>query len=164
LLKTSNYSKLAGSESLVKGKYIFYYSPFSTPETEKVALEYGKRANLPVYTSNGSAMQCKGMKRMPDVGPIEFLNLIKYSEIVCGNSFHMAVFSVILQKNFFIISKKDARMETLLQNLDISNRFCTEVGNVNFENQRIDWKNVEQKLSCFRQNSIEYLRNALNVI
>ncbi|MFQ6805188.1 MAG: polysaccharide pyruvyl transferase family protein [Lachnospiraceae bacterium] len=41
-----------------------------------------------------------GVERKLDVGPCEFLSLIKYADYVVTNSFHGTVFSIIYEKNF----------------------------------------------------------------
>lgn len=161
LLDFTKYSELAGDRRLIQEKYIFYYSPFSTPATEKIALEYGKQMGLPVYTSNGQPSQCHGMKRLQDSGPIEFLNLIKYSELVCGNSFHMAVFSILLHKEFFVLSKADARMESLLKKLGISGRFIGTIQQVASGFSRIDWENVDERLQQERVFGMNFLAQSL---
>lgn len=161
LLEPSRFSELAGKERLIKEAYIFYYSPFSTPKTEEIALGYGKKLGLPVYTSNGQSFQCKGMKRYQKSGPIEFLNFIKHAEMVCGNSFHLAVFSILLQKEFFVLSKADARMETLLNDLGIPSRFCSSVAQIDVQPSSLDWQSVLKKIDILKSVGINYLKKSL---
>lgn len=161
LIDTSTYSAIAGTERLIKEKYIFYYSPFSTENTENLALEYGRKMGLPVYTSNGFASQCKGFNRRQDTGPAEFLNLIKNAELVCGNSFHLVVFSIIFKKEFFVLSLKDARMETLLNYLCINNRFCSSINKVDICKSQIDWTSVDMKLLDYKAKGIQYINKSL---
>ena len=116
---------------------------------------------LPIYTSNGFASQCKGFNRRQDTGPAEFLNLIKNAELVCGNSFHLVVFSIIFKKEFFVLSLKDARMETLLNYLCINNRFCSSINKVDICKSQIDWTSVDMKLLDYKAKGIQYINKSL---
>lgn len=157
----SVYDKMAGDSPLIKEKYLFYYSPFSTPEKEHIVLEYGKQLGVSVYTSNGEYYQCRGMKKFLKVGPAEFLNLIKYADMVCGNSFHLLAFCLLLNKNFIILSGADSRMENLLAKLKIMGHFYASSSEIPTELPPIDWKLINKILAEERAKGIEYLQNSI---
>lgn len=104
LIKKEVFDTLIGKHPLVKGKYIFYYSPFRKEEPEEMALKIGKETGLPVIASihHNPKMQDKLA-----VGPCEFLNLIRHAEFTIGSSFHLVIFSLIYHKNFLAVNGKD---------------------------------------------------------
>lgn len=67
-------------------------------------------------------------------GPIEFLNLINNAEIVCTDSFHGMVFSLIFNKRFSVLSRFDSkdcksqnsRIESLLNILELQDNMIYE--------------------------------------
>lgn len=163
LLEKAFYDSFAGETPLIKGKYIFYYSPTFKPELEKVALSFAKSKNIPIYTSNGSSTQCKDMKRKQDIGPKEFLNLLKYADIVCGKSFHLVVFSLILHKQFFSITgNTDTRMKGLLTRCRLMDHAFSPASKIeDIALSTIDWSSVDRVLAEMKEIGTNYLFNAL---
>lgn len=50
------------------------------------------------------------------VGPSEFLNLVKNAKVVCGASFHLMVFSILFNKDFYCMNGDvDSRMSNLMK-------------------------------------------------
>ena len=50
------------------------------------------------------------------VGPSEFLNLVKNAKVVCGASFHLMVFSILFNKDFYCMNGDvDSRMNNLMK-------------------------------------------------
>ena len=69
------------------------------------------------------------------MGPIDFISYIKNAEFVISNSFHGTAFSIIFEKQFVVVNRKEAintRMRDLLSVLKIENRLISE--NYNFNN------------------------------
>ena len=57
--------------------------------------------------------------------PEKFVSLIKNAKCVVSNSFHGTAFSIILEKNFFVVNRKDGlniRMIDLLNRYDLNDR------------------------------------------
>ena len=164
LLDKSKYEELAGGEPIIKGKYIFYYSPQPRSDRNKMALRLSQKYNLPVYTSNGNYDNFAGIKHYQKVGPKEFLNLIKFSEFTCGKSFHLLVFSLILEKKIISMTgDKDARMKGLLEDVNLSQLGCAtdmDVSQINMP--EIDWSYVRKVLIQYKQKGASYLSQALS--
>lgn len=105
-----------------------------------------------------------------NVGPEDFVNLIANAEYILTDSFHGTMFSLYYHKKFFTFpryaeSKKDStnsRVESILSMMGIPDRYITGDGNVSKHlTSLIDWKNVQEKLDMFREESISYFENAL---
>ena len=102
-----------------------------------------------------------------NVGPFEFLNLIKNAKYVCTDSFHGCVFSSIFEKEFYAFkrfSDKD-RMSTntrvvgLLNRLGLSGRMIENYETLLLD--KIDYIDVNDKIKDFRNFSLDFLNNSL---
>ena len=104
-----------------------------------------------------------------DIGPFEFLNLIKNAQYVCTDSFHCSVFSILFKKIFFsfrrhVISSSQStssRLDTLFEIIGL-NRFY--LGNEDIErclSASIDWDEIEINLQKVREYSLFYLKKAI---
>lgn len=121
LLEAKDYDCLYDKEPLVKGKYVFYYTPGCVRhEFLSDASKIGKQLGLPVFCDTCYAPG--DLKRYDNVhpyiatGPSEFLNLVKNATFICGASFHLMVFSILFQKNFCCMNGDvDSRMNNLME-------------------------------------------------
>lgn len=106
-----------------------------------------------------------------NVGPSDFVNLIRYAEYVCTDSFHCCVFSILNSTKFFAFrrwpdgSKFSAndRLYTLLGFTGLSRRLIK--GSENVESciaDVIDFDTALAKVAEKREMSMKYLQNALN--
>lgn len=104
-----------------------------------------------------------GIPRKLDVGPREFLSMIKHAEFVVTNSFHGTAFSTTFEKPYVSIvsGRADTRMESLLRQLGLSDHLVTK-DNVNVKKMmETDFSSVREKKSVLRQSSFDYLKRAL---
>ena len=63
-----------------------------------------------------------------DIGPLEFLGAVLNADIVLSNSFHATAFSLIFQKNFYVVNRAEhinTRMQDLVGDLGLSNRLIS---------------------------------------
>ena len=164
LLNSSQYEELISEEPIVKGKYIFYYSPFRKVYAEKLAMKIGRQLGMPVVTAFPRLYRNNGMDVVPEAGPAEFLNLLRNASLVIGKSFHLVVFSLIFHKEFIAVDgDTDARMKNILTKLQIPER-----GQVNEDNYKtvnlpsIDFEKVDALLRAEREFSEKYLEKSLN--
>lgn len=90
--------------------------------------------------------------------PNGFLSAIAHASYVITSSFHGLAFSIIYQKDFYVMgnSGKNERMMSLLAALGISDRFIDSHYAVE-QSAPIDYKDVNQRLSILRKNSQDYL-------
>lgn len=112
-----------------------------------------------------------GDEQLFEVGPIEFLNLIRGAEYICTDSFHGSVFSILNHKKFLTFNRtnnddkqtRNSRIDSLFELLDLEKRRYVEGMNVS-ENirQPIQYVEVEKKLVKLRQETFDFLDKALN--
>lgn len=160
LLDEKDYIGLYSQEPLIKGQYIFYYTPGGIrPEFMTIAQKIGEKYNLPVITEGSYYPQeikpYKNFKQYLTVGPSEFLNLVKHATVVCGASFHLIVFSIIFQKEFYCINGDvDSRMNNLMRLLSTEDRILKENETINSSLERkINWDEVFSKISTLRKKT-----------
>ena len=105
-----------------------------------------------------------------DVGPSEFLNLIRNASYVCTDSFHSTVFSILYKKEFFEFKRytektkqsTNSRLDTLFDLTGIHDRMLN--GDEDIQkclDMKIDYEKVHRNLALVREESYRYLRAAL---
>lgn len=126
---------------------------------------------LPVICLCGSRKKIPGtIKTVYDAGPKEFLSLFKDANFVLTNSFHGSVFSVQFKKPFYSFRKMpinvadpaevSSRLSNLLDILGLSDRLLEPNSKIN-NIEAIDYRTVSEKLEEKRNDSINYLKSAL---
>lgn len=103
-------------------------------------------------------------------GPREFIWLIEHADIVLTNSFHGTAFSVNFGKNFLSIVEDNqewldawfSRIQSLLSSLNLMDRVVYGLSN-EIPEMLMNYAEAHEKLNIMRENSMEYLRECLNV-
>lgn len=99
--------------------------------------------------------------------PQEFLWLINNCELMCTDSFHGVVFSLIMKSNFIVFERKDnnlsmnSRIETLLNLFNMNDRLEKNV--LNDDIFKTNFKSIDAIIEEEREKAINYLKNALNI-
>lgn len=108
-----------------------------------------------------------------DVGPKEFIQLIRDAEYVFTDSFHCTVFSMLYHKRFFTfrrysndsIVSTNGRLYSLLSTAGLDNRLKTGDEDVaECMAETIDYDDVDERLGNLRQATMRFLENALKNI
>lgn len=92
------------------------------------------------------------------------LAIIKNAEFVISNSFHGTAFSIIFEKQFIVVNRKEeinTRMRDLLTILKIENRLINENYNFDLINKNIDYTVVNRAIKLKVKSSKEYLENII---
>ena len=97
------------------------------------------------------------------VGPAQFLWLFEHCEYVVTNSFHGTAFSVNFHKPFISVIKRNSpqRAQTLLNNVGLPERLLVEESQLETIGDKIDWASVDKKLNALREDSTNYLFDAI---
>ena len=142
-----------------KEKYIFVYDFDNSPLIENIAKDVAAKGNLKIYTVFNAKYSDKYIK---NIGPQEFISYIKNADFVISNSFHATAFSIIFQKQFYVVNRKEkinTRMRDLLILLDIQNRLLDENYQKDSINNKINYKKIYDKQIFFTNKSKEYLNS-----
>jgi len=99
--------------------------------------------------------------------PLEWLYGFTKAEFVVTDSFHGTVFSILFNIPFITIVNERrgvARFESLLQMFGLSDRFVTDLNEINvdqFLDTEIDWKSVNQILEQERVKAFKFLKDSV---
>ena len=177
LLDKSEWMEIQQEEPIIKEDYIFCYFLGKNIEHRKFAERLKEKTGCKIVSINHSDEYVKYSDKFADeapynVGPGEFVNLIRNAKFVCTDSFHGTVFSLINQVPFFTFerfSNKNSKMSTnsriysLLDLVDLKDRLLQ--GNENIDeilNNVIDFEKVNKKIADFRNSSKQFIETALN--
>lgn len=133
LLEKDDWDKLSDEQSICE-PYVLCYFLGINKNSRKLAKKFAKKRNLKLISipmlNGGMSFVDKGLgaKLCYDVGPKEFISLIKNAEYVFTDSFHATVFSIIFNREFFVFkrSKNDqmgSRLVDLLTMFNMKDRF-----------------------------------------
>lgn len=162
-------------ERLIDDKYILCYFLGNSIEYRKFAERLKEKTGYKIVSLNHADEYVKYSDKFADeapfdIGPSEFLNLIRNAEFVCTDSFHGTVFSLINNKEFFVFRRyknkskvsTNSRLDSLLNIVGLKERMLDGDEDIaECMKMNIDYDIVDKKLEEFREESKEFLRGAL---
>lgn len=163
LLDKEDYDSIC-EKRLVQEKYILMFGWITNQDLIDAAKLVSKELNLPVYNIvPPPRAMFKGIPRKLDVGPREFLSMIKHAEFVVTNSFHGTAFSTIYEKPYVSIvsGKPDTRMFSLLNQLGLSNHLVTKDKLDVKAMLNTDYNDINERKTALRRSSFDYLKRSL---
>lgn len=101
-------------------------------------------------------------------GPSEFVDYINSCSLFCTDSFHGAVFSILMEKPFIIYKRKGdsfsmySRIDTLLNKFNLNSRKAENILTIE-QAFNIDFSYIAPILGAERSKVLEYLKNAFGV-
>ena len=168
LLSAKEWDEIAKKPDNLPDKYVFCYKFGKSETMDKTIKHISKKYRLPIVTAPSSPE----VKFTADysIGPSEFLGAIKNATLVCADSFHATVFSIIYKKPFLIFPRHtegeinmNSRMENILETFALKERYIPE--NSEFDDSKLfelsfEYANrvLEEKI----KESKNYLHNSLN--
>ena len=155
------------------GEYLFCYFLGNNPSHREEASALAKSLGLKIVTLRHldeyiASDEKFGDEAPYDIGPEEFVNLIRHAKYVCTDSFHGSVFSILYHKQFISFNRygdgknsRNSRLDTLFGNIGIDRRFH---GDLKSEiRSEIDYDAVDSKLEVLRGKSDRFIRTALSL-
>lgn len=175
LLTAKEWDEEVEKERIIKEPYIFCYfmgdNPWQREFVRQLKSKTGCKIVALLHLDQYIKTDEDYVDYAPyDITPDDFINLIKYSDYVCTDSFHGSVFSIIYHKKFFTFirfNKKatlstNSRIDTLLGNFNLKSRLVSEDYSINkLLEADIDYKLVDESVERLRSFSLEYLTTAL---
>ncbi len=163
LIDSKKWSNLSKKSKIIaeNQKYILNYFLGEIPkewnnEISRIAKENNCKI-INILDKNDAYYQC---------GPEEFLYLEKNAFLVCTDSFHSSVFSIIFNTPFIVFNRKQKKIKSMNSRIDtLLNKF--ELENRRFEGKIEDYildrnfSNVEKILSVERERAKQFLHKAL---
>ena len=155
-------------------RYVLVYQLSASDAIVNLAQKIGQERNIPVYCICKRAFRVEknaGIVNILDAGPAEFLSLIANAEFVVTNSFHGTAFSVNFNVPFYTVvsskKKNNARMESLLETVDLKDRLLDEnhcsccVGLLD-RPENVYTAGTNHKLDKLRESSFCFLQENVN--
>ena len=140
----------------VKSPFVFAYVLDQNPQKISEIKRFAQEKELPCFIMSA------GPNVSDDDRVEKWLSYFRDAAYVITDSFHGTVFSIILQKDFYVFGNKkrgNSRFDSLLNFLGLSNRIIeVEIS----ELPTIDWKLVHTSLNDERINSTQWLEHSLN--
>lgn len=162
-----------------KGKYILCYLLGDSMEYRKAVDIFANSIHMPILTFPHIFLN---VVRKCDLffgdihdfisGPREFLGLIKNAECVITDSFHACVFSMIFETPFVVFERNrigeegnmNSRIYDFLEEYQLDNQLITEKELAEMRMiPEIDFIYAHEHWKKRREESLEYLENALNI-
>ena len=149
------------SRRFLRKPHILLYQIDHNPASDISIRSLEKRFGCRVYSMTvpklGNVHGKKG-----GVGPGEFLSLIDHASFLVTNSFHGVALSLLWHKQFFVYENDGVmeRIDDLLESVHLNDRKVKNVSDINL-NLKIDYSEVDRVLEKRRQESLDFLQNAL---
>lgn len=176
LFNGNEWCEIIPPRKIIEDKYIFCYLLGSNAQHRKWVEELKKKTNCKIVTIPHLDEFVEddisfGDYQLFDVGPAEFINLIRNADYICTDSFHGTVFSILNHKQFVTFNRfvdgsknsRNSRIESLLKQVHLEKRRMsyTNLNIVETINAVIDYDQVDEYLVAMRDKSVNYLKKAL---
>lgn len=175
LFTADEWAGITNKERFVKEQYLFCYFLGNNPEQREFVKRVKAKTGCKIVQLQHCDEYIKSDVGFADyapynVGPKEFVQLIRDTEYVFTDSFHCTVFSMLYKKRFFTfrrynndsIVSTNGRLYSLLSLVGLENRLLK--GNEEVEKylaEEIDYAPVHKKLGNLRQFTWNFIENAL---
>lgn len=161
---------------IVDEPYIFAYFLGDSREHRDAVEKFANHCGLKIVTCPHMDQFVEydlkfGDNQLFNVGPVDFLNLIRGAEYIFTDSFHGSIFSILNHKKFItfnryndeLLKSKNSRIDSLFQLLHLEDRHCvaTDMKIINVMEEKIDYTSVENRLTALRKVTFEFLKEAL---
>lgn len=178
LLTKEEWEEISTKGRIVDEKYILCYFLGSNIEHRKFAERLKKETGYKIVSLNHADEYVKYSDSFADIipydiGPREWINLVKNAEYICTDSFHGTVFSSIFNKMFFVFRRYESktkmstnsRLDSLLGILNVSsNRILDGTEDVKeVISYKIDFNEVNKNINNIREESKNWLLSSLNM-
>lgn len=167
LLPVCSYEKIMKVPNDISEEYVLVYLVESGELLNDVLKKITEKSNLKVVLIGTFLKKCRCDYWFKDIGPQEFLGLIYNAKYIIASSFHAMVFSIVFNKEFYIIPPKEnlARIRSLLTELGIENRLIeSQIDEKKIKSSFINYDEVNIKMRKFVQYSQNTLLNAIKEI
>lgn len=167
LLECEEWDQMA-SEQLYESPYILCYFLGNNADTWHHVYRVSLKTNLPVKVIPVFARDVnRGYDVVAGVGPREFIALIRNASVVCTDSFHGTLFSIIYEKPFYVytrfsdkdVKSQNSRIYNILHLLGLETRLVVDKTKV--EKPFYDPLPVKTRLETLKEKSLSYLSRSL---
>lgn len=172
LLEGKDYEYLTSkpTDLVGDGGYVLVYSLTSSMKIYEEAAKLAKSNNcrmvmLKRVPCPPLASSFKNAIDLLEVGPAEFISLIKYAKCVVTGSYHALMFSLLMHTNFYIYmddaSAENSRLLSALSMFGLENQLYYETSSLPKVLPHIDYETVEPILNAKRDESKALLKQSI---
>lgn len=176
LLSANQWNKFIPEEKIMSEPYIFCYFIGENIKHREVVKEVQMHTNYKIAAILHVNQYIKSDENFADYDfstakPEDFVRLIRDAQYVICDSFHGVAFSIIFKKNFIVFdryarndsSSRNSRIDSICKKLKLESRHCIEIKNANsILNDNVNYTEVDDLLEKWRQESFNYISNAIN--
>lgn len=167
LLTKEEWQTIAKYDKVPKDKYILLYVLKDSEYIKQIAFKLRKNTGLKIVRiCKGAFKQDKSSDKITDIidaAPDDFLGLIEKAEIVLTNSFHGTVFSLLFERDFYTILKRNvennSRQISLLNTLNIDRIRYEDTEFISGTTINYDKCNIA--INALKESAEQYLTNAI---
>lgn len=172
LLSQSDWNNIADSNYKVPENYILCYFLGNNEKYWKQVKNLSEKTKIPMLVIPVYKKDFNRTDKVPkDIGPTQFITLVKNASFVCTDSYHGSIFSFIYKKQFALFSRfkqndfrnQNSRIDTLTHNLYLKSRRVNENNSLwQIYNTQFDYASAQEQYNILFNKSVEYLQTALN--
>lgn len=176
MLTPEDWLSIQDKEPFIKGDYIFCYFLGNNPEHRDFAKRMREKTGMKLVTLLHLDEYIPSDEEYADeapfnVGPGEFINLIRNAAYVLTDSFHGTIFSILHHKRFFVFNRHktngkqstNSRIDSILTITKLENRRLTGNEEVdNYINANPNFSTADINVCKLRKQTDDYLNEALS--
>lgn len=161
LLTLEDYKSISNFIPESKNDYILVYHLRYDKRIDQIAEKIAALNNWKVIIVNGTVSG--GMRVIKDMGPCEFMGLLRNAKCIITNSFHGAALSINFNKCFYVVLPeiRQDRLLNLLSDYGLQDRIIRLDENV-IPDISIDYKRVNAILSEQRTSAYTFISSILS--
>lgn len=174
LLDKNGWNKILNKKlnnELKEKKYILCYFLGNSNKYYKNIIKCSQEYNLEIINIPAIGSQkLNKYSTIDNIGPSEFVTLIKNATLILTDSFHGTIFSINYNKDFFAYKRfkdsdkksQNSRVIDILNKLNLNDRLIDAKSKINCKD--INYNCVNNELKSIRNSSLNYLLIGLNKI
>ena len=176
LLTREEWSRYIPDERIENDEYIFCYFLGDSEEPVKKVMDYARKTNKKaIFVRNIESYSSKKVNyeeaTVLDAPTVEeFINYIRHASLVCTDSFHCTVFSIINNTQFATFYRtqstnkdsRNSRIDDLLLRFECTGRICNNDATLlNVVSNEINFEKINQKISSTRAIGENFLKEII---
>lgn len=145
--------------------YVLVYDFMNDPNIRYVVKYLANEYSCKIYSIGPYKMNYADKNYWKD-GPRTFLSLVKNAKCVVSNSLHATAFSIIFERDFFVVNRKDGlniRMRDILLQYNLSIRLISSDVSKSVLLSHIDYAEIREKVNHDVEDSKKWLLNNLRI-
>ncbi len=160
---TDQWAKRVGTPLPTGKRYILVQDFMRSREIRTIAKRLARLRGAEIWQVSPRPL-CYGQRFFRTAGPEEFLWLIRHAECVVSNSFHVTAFSLIFQRDVFVVNRGDGlnnRMADVLRRFGISHRLVDAATPDTTLLQHIDYPCLSAEMERQTEASRQWLKQEI---